>query len=127
MELYTQFMNNIYSTQVYLDVHYFDNDVNIVLGISNNGAWSKTERLRITWLNTNNPCIEEFNFDNYIQPDGEVEYYNNINCYDINDITEMLLKAVDVMTDEQLDILIKHNIHLDLLIHTKNPSLFLNK
>jgi hypothetical protein len=116
-------MNNIYSTQVYLDVHYFDNDVNIVLGIRNNN----NRCLFITWLNTNNPCIEEFNFDNYIQPDGEVEYYNNINCYDINDITEMLLKAVDVMTDEQLDILIKHNIHLDLLIHTKNPSLFLNK
>jgi hypothetical protein len=106
------------TTQVYLDVHYFDNNVSVVLGIRNNN----NRCLTITWLNSS-PCIEEFNFDNYIQPDSEVEYYNNINCYDINDIAEMLLKAVDVMTDEQLDILLKHNIHLDLLIYSSTQTI----
>lgn len=110
-------MNN---TQVFIDVHYINDDVdNIALHITNNGAWSTNNCLRIAWINKN-PCIEKFNFDNYIQPDNEIQYYNNIDIYDnylnIDNITEMLLNVVDVLTDDQLNTLIKHNIHLDKLI-----------
>ena len=103
-------------TNVHIDVHYINDNVNnIILGIRNNDIWT----LRIAWINTY-PCIEQFNFDNYIQPDTEIQYYNNIDIYDnylnIDNITEMLLKVIDVLTDEQLNTLIKHNIHLDKLI-----------
>ena len=112
-------------TNVYIDVHYFDTNVNIVLGITNYGAWSKTDYLRIAWINKN-PCIEQFKFDNYIQPDTEIQYYNNIDIYEnylnIDNITEMLLKVVDVLSNEQLDILIKHNIYLDKLVRNHPNS-----
>lgn len=106
----------INTTNVHIDVHYINDNVNnIILGIRNNDIWS----LRIAWINKN-PCIEKFNFDNYIQPSHEIQYYNNIDIYDnylnIDNITEMLLKVIDVLTDEQLNTLIKHNIHLDKLL-----------